>query len=289
MQSKEDITTVVYDYLKRSHEQGAIYTELMVSPEHFSNLTDVYAQPGAHKQRIRKNKLSYDEVIDSVAKAIDKAKQNHGIESRILIVILRHKGVNAAKKLLTMIINHPHPYVRGINLAGDDIHFPAQAFKDVYTTAKEHGLQLSAHMGEHTGAKDIQTAINMNLDRIGHGLSVIDNKQIMNRFKQSGIGIEVCPSSNIDEGNGTFKSMSVHPLKKMLENNLLVSISTDDPSFLHTDIEKEYVLVKKSYQLSNEKMIQLCENSIKMSFAEKALKDKLLHTIAVYRNSHKRG
>ncbi len=276
-----DITEVIFDYLKRSSQHGAIYIELMISPEHFNKQTKVYHQLNNNRAFIREKSLSYQEVIDAVVKGIKQAKKKFGIEARILVVILRHNGVKAAGKLLNKIIAYPNSYVRGINLAGDDIHFPAKWFKKVYQKASQHGLKLSAHMGEHTTSKDIQLAMEMNLDRIGHGLSVIDDKAIMQKFKKSGIGIEVCPTSNIDGGYGKFKTMSTHPLKTMLKNHLFVSISTDDPSFLHTNIQEEYRRVQKAYHLSRKTMIELCRNAIKMSFAEMPLKKRLLNQIAL--------
>lgn len=279
IQTEEDISDVVYDYLKRSHIQGGIYTELMVSPEHFNKATKVFSQSGKDSPSIRAKSLSYTQVIRAVSKAITQAKKDFDIEARIIIVILRHKGVKAANKLLDTVIKHPHPYVRGINLAGDDIHYPAGQFKAIYDKARKHGLKLSAHMGEHTGSKDIETALAMKLDRIGHGLSVIQDKTMMKQFKRSGIGIEVCPSSNIDGGNGIFKSLNTHPLKTMLKEGLFVAISTDDPSFLHTNIQDEYRQVQQAYHLSKKQMLKLCENSIRMSFAEPALKRKLLRKV----------
>jgi adenosine deaminase len=283
IQTPQDITELVYDYLKRSSQQGAIYTELMISPDHFDKKTAIFNQENRHENTVQKSTLSYQVVVGAVAKAINNARHDVGIESRIVIVILRHKGVKAANILLNKIIHHPHPYVRGITLAGDDINYPASLFKDVYQKAKQHGLYLSAHMGEHTGPKDIQLAMEMQLDRIGHGLSVVDNKKIMAAFKQSDIGIEVCPSSNIDNGHGKFESLKEHPLKKMIDNHLYVSISTDDPAFLQTNIQAEYLLVQKAYKLTHDQMIELCKNSIKMSFAEPALKRQLLLKINQYK------
>lgn len=279
IQTEEDITDVIYDYLKRSHEQGSIYTELMISPEHFSNKTAVYTKPGQTSQPIRHNNLTYKQVIRAASKGIDQAKNDFGVEARMLIVILRHNGLKAANQLLDTIIHNPHPYVRGINLAGDDINYPAANFKTLYNKARKHDLKLSAHMGEHTGSKDIQLAMLMKLNRIGHGLSVVEDKDIMAQFKKSGIGIEVCPSSNIDGGNGKFNTMRSHPLKTMLNEGLFISISTDDPSFLHTNIQDEYKLVQQAYHLSTQQMLTLCENSLKMSFAEPELKRKLLKKI----------
>lgn len=285
IQTPDDITLIIYDYLKRSAKEGAIYTELMISPDHYANNAPVYQAQNTNKNQImRKKGLDYQEVIQAVAKAIDKAHDEYDIDARILVVLLRHNGPKAANQLLQKVIQNPHPYVVGINLAGDDVHYPADQFKSIYKLAKSHGLKLSAHMGEHTGANDIKLAMDMKLNRIGHGLSVIDDQTIMQQFKRSGIGIEVCPSSNIDGGYGKFNSFANHPLKTMLKKGLFVAISTDDPAFQPTSISQEYKKVQKAYHLSDDDMIMLCKNSINMSFAPIQLKKKLLEKIDHYAN-----
>lgn len=260
MQDPDDITCVIYDYLKRSAKEGAIYIEFTTSPNHFKQLT-------------------YKQVVDAAAKAIDQARHDFGIESRMLIVLLRHEGLPKARELLDKMLAYRHPYVVGISLAGDDVHYPAKDYIPLYEKARKAGLHLSAHMGEHTDAKDIQLGLDMHLDRIGHGLSVINNSRILQHAKEAHIGFEVCPSSNINLGRGQYKNLQEHPLKKMIDEGLFVSISTDDPGFLHTSISKEYHDIQMAYHLSYKQMIQLCRHSIEMSFAELSLKEKLLKKI----------
>jgi adenosine deaminase len=289
IKTEDDLTLVVYDYLRRCAQDGAIYVELLISPDHFLKNRKDYDHEKNTKALLpsRPVGLSYQQTIDAVAKAIDKANKHHGIDSRINVVILRHNGPEQALRLINKVIKNPHPYVVGINLAGDDINFNAKKFSAVYKLARAHGLKLTAHMGEHTGPKDILLAMKMKLDRIGHGLAVVENQTVMNAFKKTHIGIEVCPSSNIGDGKGKYQSMANHPLKTMIDNDLFVAISTDDPAFLHTNIAKEYLKVQKSYQLDYDDMIKLCRNSIKMSFADKKLKKKLLLKIDINEAANK--
>lgn len=263
IKDKSDLSYVIYDYLRRAHDDGAIYIELTTSPMHFPQ-------------------MSYREVIDAVAASIDKAHHDFDIDARILVVILRHKGPVAGEKMLDKILAYRHPYVVGISLAGDDVHYPAQQFGHLYAKAKAAGLKLSAHMGEHTSSQDIRTALAMHLDRIGHGVSVAKDKPLMQEVAAKHVGFEVCPSSNVDGGHGVFPSLQAHPLPIMLKNNVFVSINTDDPGFLHTSIGKEYRLVQKAYGLTDAQMLQLCRNAVVMSFAEEALKKRLLAKIDEY-------
>lgn len=285
IQTPDDITLVIYDYLKRSAKEGVIYTELMISPEHYAGNAPVYQANSPHDSQspiMREQGISYLRVIEAVSQGIDKANKAFGIEARILVVLLRHNGPKAAQHLLQKVIDNPHPYVVGINLAGDDVNYPADLFQSVYELARKNGLKLSAHMGEHEGIEDIKLAMAMKLDRVGHGLSVIDDKEVMKQFKRSGIGIEVCPSSNMDDGYGKFNTLAIHPLKTMLQEGLYVALSSDDPAFQHTSISLEYKKVQEAYNLSQQDMIQLCRNSISMSFAPPVLKKKLLKKIADY-------
>lgn len=261
MKDPDDITLVLYDYLKRCHEDGAIYIEFTTSPNHFKH-------------------LRYKQVVDAAAKAIDKAKHDFGIESRMLIVLLRHEGLPLAKELLNKILVYRHPYVVGISLAGDDVHYPAKAYLPLYQKAQKAGLKLTAHMGEHTGPDDIKLAVKMKLNRIGHGLSVMQDPKLIELVSRKRIGLEICPSSNLN--GGLYKSLAEHPVGKMIAKGMYVSINTDDPAFDATSIGKEYENVRKAYHLTDKQMIQLCRNAVNMSFAEPALKKKLLAKIDVY-------
>ncbi len=291
-----DIQEVIYRYLKRCHQEGAIYIELTCSPDHVKRFRqtfdDVHAQlmgkAAASKEmaQVGATEISYSQFVDAVVAGIDQANKEFGIEARIIMVLLRHNGKDAAMKTLDDLIAYPHPYVVGINLAGDEENFPPELFKECYAKAKMHGLKLTAHVGEHAGPEKIVEAVEqLRLDRVGHGVTAIQDPKVMRFLREKGIALELCPTSNL--ALGLFPSLKEHPLKQFFDNGILFSINSDDPTFFGSSLGQEYDKVQAHWGFSTEQMLMICRNSITTSFAEESLKQQLLCYVTLYAEFNK--
>lgn len=254
----DDLQLVTYDYLKRSHEEGCIYSELTVSPLHAENAG-----------------MNYTEALEAITSGCRQAQQEFGIESRLVIVLVRHTGESACMATLDSVIANPQPYVVGIGLAGDERSHPARLFVEHFQKARANGLQVTAHAGEWGGAQQVQEAIDLlGVKRVGHGVQVIEDLPLMQRIIEHGIHLEVCPMSNI--ALGVFPDYESHPIHKFVENGLNFSLNSDDPPFFATTIGNEYWQAAKHLQLNEKQLKAITENAIRASFAEDSLKQQLL-------------
>lgn len=294
IQSPEEVQEVIYRYLKRCHLEGATYVELTCSPDHVQKFRKTYQDVQAElsgKGSVKnsepaKESISYASFVEAVVAGINQANKEFGIEARILMVLLRHNGADAAMRTLNDMLAYPHPYVVGINLAGDEEKFPPELFEECYAKAKKHGLKLTAHVGEHAGPEKIVDAVNkMGLDRVGHGVTAIRSPQVMQFLRDRKIPLELCPSSNVSLG--LFSSLAEHPLKQFLDYGILFSINSDDPTFFASSLGQEYAKVQAHWQLTDEQMLNISANSIQASFAEATLKAFLLAQMALYEHYHK--
>ncbi len=309
IEDEDDISEVIYRYLKRCHEEGAIYIEMTCSPDHLRKMRKTFTE--VHQEFVRDklqrdvpvtaaasaeatketkegvlvNNLSYPAIVAAIARGIDRARAEFGIEARIIMVLLRHNRFEACMRMVQEIVSHPHPYVVGINMAGDELHCPAEDYRECYALAKRHGLRLTAHVGEHARAEVMQSAIeSLQLDRIGHGVNCIYDRKLMQLIKERGIGLEICLTSNVELK--VFPSLTVHPFKALFDFGLKCSLSSDDPTYFGSSLGEEYRKAQIQWDLSFDEMIQLCKNSIEMSFAEPTLKHKLMCQIALYEAFH---
>lgn len=283
--TESDIETVIYDYLKRSAEEGAIYIELSCSADHVKQNRVEY---GALSSQDNQQSLpeitgmTYRQFVDALVRAIDRAKQDFGIEARILMILLRHNGPQHCMNTMKEIESYLHPYVKGINLAGDEAQFGPDLFIESYQKAAELGLKRTAHAGEHTPPIFIQQAVEkLNLNRVGHGVTSIHDIEIIEFLKKNNIGLEICPTSNL--ALGLFDSIETHPVRALFSAGVKISINSDDPTYFGTTLGKEYTLLKEKLNFTDMELLQLCENSIQMSFAEDSLKEKLLTRIEMYK------
>lgn len=258
IKSPEDCALVIYEYLKQSANEGVIYNELIISPMHFS-----------------KQGMSYLDMLEGAKQGILQAKKEFGIETRLLIAAVRHEGVDVVEKVIREMIDYPDPYVVGINLAGDEIKFPPKLFKNAFDAAFKAGYGCVAHAGEIIGPESIWEVLEyLPVSRIGHGVRSIEDPDLIKELIKREITLEVCPSSNV--ALGVFPSYENHPLRKLYEAGIKVTLNSDDPYFFNTTIGKEYQIARDKFHLSDDDLIKITKTAIENSFAGEATKKLLL-------------
>ncbi len=258
IRSPEDCALVVYEYLKQSASEGVLYNELIISPTHF-------ALQG----------MSYLEMLEGAKQGIDQAKKESGIQTRLLIAAVRHEGVDVVEKVVQEMIDYPDPTVVGLNLAGDEVNFPPKLFKDSFHAAHKAGYGCVAHAGEVVGPESVWEAIDsLPVARIGHGVRSVEDPDLMKELIKRSITLEVCPSSNV--ALGVYPSYDEHPLRKLFEAGIKITLNSDDPYFFNTTIGKEYQIAFDEFRLSETNLIKITQTAIENSFADQATKEALM-------------
>lgn len=261
IKTPEDYYDITYDYLKRSAEENVVYVELTSSPNHAAL-----------------NGLSYQDHLTGTCEAIVQAKKDFAIEARILIVCVRQFGVEKAIRVAELVATHPHPFVVGLNLAGDEINFPAKQFAPAFDIAAKAQLHCTAHAGEIVGAESIWQTINyLPVSRIGHGVRAIDDEILIGEIIARGITLEICPTSNI--ALGLFPDYAHHSAPQLYEKGVKITLNSDDPPYFATTIGHEYALAKQHFGFSDKVLKNITQIAIENSFAEEALKTQLLEKL----------
>jgi len=217
--------------------------------------------------------MEFSAMIDAINRGIRRAKRQFGVESNIRIDLVRNAGPDAGMRVLDLIEEKPDNIV-SIDIGGSEDKIPPKPFAPVYERAKGMGLHLVAHAGEAAGPRYIWDAVNhLNVERIGHGVTAIEDPELMNYLKSRRIAIEMCPVSNVR--TGVVSDVASHPIREFYDFGLLVTVNSDDPVFFHTDLNNEFVQLHRHLDFSLEELFQISINGVEASFLPEKRKAQL--------------
>jgi adenosine deaminase len=253
----EDYRDITYEYLAACASDGVIYVELTASVDH-----------------ARLAGLGDDEHWQGIAAGIDDARSEHGIEARILSVAVRNYGVQRAVEIAELTAARPHPYVVGFSLAGDEAGYPPEPFAEAYRVAVEAGLGCTVHAGEWAGAASVRGALELPVTRIAHGVRAIEDPALVQELAARAITLEVCPTSNVVLG--VFPSFAEHPFPALRAAGIPLTLGSDDPPYFGASVAGEYAIAREHFGLDDADLLGITRTALEASFAESALRDRLL-------------
>jgi len=230
-------------------------------------------------------KQSVEETFDAAARATSEAGARTGVRVRWIFDSIRHFGVEHTREVLEWAIKFRERGVVGFGIGGDEARGPAEWFVEIFREAREAGLHLTAHAGEATGPASIRSAVEqLGAERIGHGLTAIQDPAVMALLRERRIPLEVCPSSNVS--TGLLARFEDHPLPRFLEAGLRVTLNSDDPAMFGTSLQEEFLRAARAFSLTREQIVGLCENAIRYSFLAEGEKAGLLEELSACRDAH---
>ena len=190
----------------------------------------------------RAERFPLHDVIDWVCTSAAEAAEEFGIKVRLLASVNRHESPELAEQVAWLAASNMDRGIVGMDLAGNEADFSAKPFAPIFAEARQAGLHITIHAGEWAGAENVREAIQqVSAERIGHGVRVMEDEEAVDLARSRGTIFEVCPTSNYQ--SGVVPNLSDHPLSRMLQAGLNVTINTDDPSVSRIDLSHEYKLV----------------------------------------------
>jgi adenosine deaminase len=253
----EDYRELTYVYLKDCAANNVIYVEAMISSTH-----------------AKQKGMTYDSFLEGIYEASKQAENDFGIISRFIMNGIRHLGPKSVQETADEVLKYPHPYLVGFGLAGDELHFPPTLFIKTFDMLKEAKFPITVHAGEWDGPKNIRNAINLlHPTRLGHGVRSIEDPTLVKEIIDRNIILETCPTSNI--ATKIYENFELHPVKKLFDEGVKVTVNSDDPPFFNASIAGEYE-VMANLGLTEKELISLTDNAINSSFCDKVTKERLL-------------
>ena len=256
LQSKEGLRRAAYELVRDVAKEHVEYIEVRFAPM-------LSTAKG----------LTCREVIESVVEGLHEAGGEYGVFASAIVCAMRHHTLQQNMEMLTVAREFMGKGVCALDLAGDESAFPTSEFRELFIQAKEWNIPFTIHSGECGSVENVREAIALGAKRLGHGIALEKSPELRKLCREKGIGIEMCPTSNVQ--TRAVDGMSVHPLKRFLDEGLLVSIHTDNRTVSHTTLTREEAVLKEELRLSDSEIRQCTKNAIMTAFTSDEVKQAL--------------
>jgi adenosine deaminase len=245
--SEQDFHELTWAYLQRSHQQNVVHCEIFFDPQ-------------GHTER----GVGFDVFMRGICSALDKARTELGISSKLIMCFLRHLDEQSAFETLQAAEPHLHK-IDGVGLDSSEMGRPPHLFSRVFARAGELGLKRVAHAGEEGPPEYVLEALDLlHVDRIDHGNRALEDEALVKRLADEAMPLTVCPQSNLRLA--VVKNMSEHPIRKMLALDLKVCVNSDDPAYFGGYMNENFAALIDETGLTREEIVQLTINGFESSF-----------------------
>lgn len=260
LRTEEDFYDLMMGYLDRAAEDGVAHAE-------------VFFDPQTHTER----GIRFEAFMAGFRQAFDDAKRWHGVTGGLILCFLRHLSGAAALET----IEQAEPHLEGVIAVGLDsseVGNPPERFVEAYDRARTLGLRAVAHAGEEGPASYVTRALDiLGAERIDHGIRSLEDPELVARLRAERTPLTVCPLSNV--ALQVVPTIEIHPLPRMLDEDLMVSINSDDPAYFGGYVGDNYRAIQDGLGLDRKTLIKLAKNSIESSFMDVTAKAEHLATI----------
>ncbi|MFI6780444.1 adenosine deaminase [Micromonospora sp. NPDC050276] len=260
----EDVWILTHEVARELARQQVRYAELTITP--YSHVRRGIPAP------------AFCEAIEDARK---RALADFGIELRWCFDIPGEAGLPAAEETLRIALDQRPDGLISFGLGGPEIGVPRPQFRPYFDQARAAGLRSVPHAGETTGPQTVWDALNeLGAERIGHGISAAQDPRLLAYLAERQIGMEICPTSNVR--TRAVATLDEHPLPRLVEAGLLVTINSDDPPMFGTTLNDEYAVAARLLGVGAEGLAGLARNAVTASFLDGAGKQRITAEIDAY-------
>ncbi len=257
LQVEQDFYDLTWAYLERSAAENVRHAEIFFDPQ-------------GHTER----GVAFTTVIDGIHRALTDAEVKLGLTSRLILCFLRHLDEDSALATLAQALPYKDRIV-GVGLDSSELGHPPEKFERAFARSREEGFRAVAHAGEEGPADYVRGALDaLKVERIDHGVRCLEDPALVERLAAGRVPLTVCPLSNLRLC--VVDDMAAHPLRRMMELGLFVTINSDDPAYFGGYVNENYAAVQDALGLSRADLAALARNSIEASFLEPEAKRALI-------------
>ncbi|BAU86407.1 adenosine deaminase [Streptomyces laurentii] len=264
VRTPEDVRLLTYEVARDMARQNIRYAELTITP--YSSV------------RRGIDEYAFMEAIEDARKA---AETELGVLLRWCFDIPGEAGLVSAEETARLALDRRPEGLVSFGLGGPEIGVPRPQFKPFFDRARAEGLRSVPHAGETTGPETVWDAVRLlGAERIGHGTSAARDPELLAYLADQRIALEVCPTSNI--ATRAVERLEDHPLRRMVDAGVLVTVNSDDPPMFGTDLNNEYAVAARLLDLDERGLGTLAKNAVEASFLDQAGKTRLAGEIDAY-------
>ncbi len=258
LKSPEDFRRLTLAILEESAENGVVYSETFLSPD-FCGGGDLAA---------------WKDYLNAIQDAADEAERKFDITLRGVVTCVRHFGPEQAKRSAYCAAETAGDWITGFGMGGNESVGGQADYKWAFDCAREAGLRLTTHAGEFGGPESVRDAIrHLEVERIGHGVRAIEDPDLVRELVDRGVTLEICPGSNVVLG--LFPEFGAHPIARLRDAGVKVTVSTDDPPFFHTTMRREYEMLSQAFGWDAEDFAALNKTALDAAFCDEETRTRV--------------
>jgi adenosine deaminase len=262
----DDFRRIGYELCEDEAAQGVRYAEVTFTPEfHAVRLGD------------------WDMPVAAILEGFAQGESDFGIRCRLVLDHSRRRPYELAEQTLAVAKRYSERGVVGFGLGGPESGYPPEPYAPLFLAALDAGLHSLPHAGEGAGPSSIRGALEaLRAERLGHGVRVLEDADLVAEVRDRRIPLEVCPSINVR--TGIFPSLAEHPLARLLEAGLVVTLNADVPAMIDTPLTAEFTIARDVFRLDDHALADLARASVRASFLEHGERQAIEHEIDVWLN-----
>jgi len=263
LQTADDFHDLAWAYLQRAHDERVRYAEIFFDPQ-------------AHTAR----GVSFDTVLGGLRQAVVEARRRFGLRVQLIMCILRDHSAEFA--MATLVQSLPYrEWIAGIGLDSDEKGNPPLKFADVFRRARAEGYQLTMHcdVDQDDSVEHIRQCLEViGVDRIDHGVNVLESGELTAEVRRRGLGLTVCPISN----RWVTGDLKAGQIRQMLDLGVRVTVNSDDPAYFAAYVTDNLIAAQQAAALEPAELLQLERNAIEIAWLPAGIRDQLLAEIDQY-------
>jgi adenine deaminase len=263
LQTEQDFYDLAMAYLQKAHSQNVVYAE-------------VFFDPQAHTTR----GIPFGTVIAGLHRAQQDAAADLGLRTQLIMCFLRDMPTESAMSTLEQSLPYQE-WIVGVGLDSDEKGNPPVKFTEVFARARSEGYRLTMHCDvdqEDSVAHIWQCLDDIGVERIDHGVNCLEDSILVEKLRNSGIGLTVCPISNSYVSDG----LKAREIKTMLEQSLRVTVNSDDPAYFPGYINENLTSVINAAGLTRDEIAQVARNAFTIAWIGEAERSRYLQQLEAY-------
>ena len=257
LQHADDLHRVTYESLAIAAAAGVRYREMFFSPTF-----------------LLRHGVTFDTIWSGIAAGIEDAASDHAIVCRMILDIDKPSGAGAAAELVEAATRCDRELLIGIGGDAGERGVDLEALAEPFEMARRLGFRTTMHLGEEGPADDIRAGLEIvGVERVDHGFSLLDDADLVADVVESGVAFTVCPTSN--RRIGIVESVSAHPLIRMRDAGVVVTLNSDNAAMFDIDLADEYINVRDAFGCSLDELEDFSLTAIDASWADDATKQAM--------------
>jgi aminodeoxyfutalosine deaminase len=257
LQTPDDYRLIAYEFGADCARQNIRYAEVT-----FSICTNVkYAG------------LTWQTIAEQLNAGRAQARAEFGVDWQWVFDIVRDVP-ETQEEIVEIALAARDDGVIALGLGGSEKDFPPELFERSFERARQGGLRSVPHAGEIAGPASVWSALRLlHADRIGHGVRCVEDPALVDHLRERQVPLELCPTSNVCLG--VYPGYDAHPLRRLWDAGLLVTVNSDDPPLFNTDLNHEYEVLVDHFGFSANDLERVSLNGLHASFLPQAEKARL--------------